>query len=150
MSNGLADFCRNMHDRSVTGRTPKGRCRECERARDRQANRRKSCSHPGECVPFVTSNGARNCRIRTQMIAQRGGVASRDSKAVPILPPAPDGWEDEFGPVPQRVPDVRWFDRVAVLRSLTGERETRELTVGEKRGVHLLRLMGGNLVRVGV
>lgn len=60
-------------------------------------------------------------------------------------PQAPDGWEDEFGPVPPRVPDTAWVDWIAVQRFVRGEDVGRDLTKGEYRALHLLEV-----IRAGV
>lgn len=47
-----------------------------------------------------------------------------------------DGWEDDYGPIPSKVPSYQWYDEVVVLRVLHGgPRIERLLTPGEKRAI---------------
>lgn len=143
----MTDWCRNGHDRDVTGRTGRGRCAECKRIQDRKRPARP-CTHEGPCERGAGKNGVVRCLSQARMNGQVGGFArskgipsqKRVPRVRPVIVPI-DGWEDEFGPCPVKVPPWKWFDRVAVQRSLGSEPVGRDLTFSERRGVHLLGVM---------
>lgn len=114
-------------------------CRQCKAER-RRAKSRTPCRHEGACEPLTDSTGRVQCRVKL-----RNQALKMRSKLYDIPPRKPetnpDGWEDEFGPVPPIIPDTAWVDRVALMRRLKNEPVGRELTVGEFRALHLLEVM---------
>jgi hypothetical protein len=87
----MPDLCPKNHDKMIVGVTKWRRCRECERVRLRkQARERRTRPQP---------------KIRYPNPGKR-------------VRPVTDGLEAEYGPVPDLVPDVRWFDEVIVVRAL--------------------------------
>lgn len=82
--------------------------------------------HGPNCVWGIDADGKQRCRTRRneRQRAQRAanpakqarrGFRYRDRRQ------APDGWEDEFGPVPIKALDAEWYDQVLVNRILNGE-----------------------------
>lgn len=84
----------------------------------------------------VGVNGKRECRQCARDRAQ----LRRDQEG---RKPAPDGWEDEFGPVPARRGNHIWVDRVILERWLSDQELGRLRTIGEARALHLLSIMRG-------
>lgn len=65
-----------------------------------------------------------------------------------------DGWEDEYGPIPAKIPDREWYDWVAVEAALAG-RPVRKLTPPEnrefyRRTMHLPTAVVAELVGLSV
>lgn len=73
--------------------------------------------HTEECRWTVKPDGKRRCLTARS-------ARERDNRAREYRQ-KPDGWEDEFGPVPLRVPHTKWYDDVVVLRLLNGENPGR-------------------------
>ena len=82
--------------------------------------------HGPDCVWHLDADGKQRCqtrrneRLRARRAAEpkrpgRRGFRYRDRRQ------APDGWEDEFGPVPIKALDSEWYDQVLVDRILNGE-----------------------------
>lgn len=80
--------------------------------------------HTEDCRWTVKGDGKRRCltaRAELERAQRAQGkrtpaeIRRRDYRQ------EPDGWEDEFGPVPLRVPQTQWYDEVVVLRLLNGE-----------------------------
>ena len=124
------NLCRNGHDKDVVGRDNAGRCRVCRRTQQQERTRRRAegkpapnkdmCKNgvhpktePGPCRECLKQNRKRYVKSRTE----RGlrPPPSRDTYRQ-----EPDGWESEYGPVPDRVPNQKWYDEVIVRRALLG------------------------------
>lgn len=88
------DLCIRGHDKDVSGRRKDGGCLECKR----QANRARYAD-----PNYRATNQARMREKRR--------------------PVTPDGWEDEFGPVPP--PEARPEDWVVTLRASQAARAAR-------------------------
>lgn len=125
-------MCPRGHDKTEVGIDKQGQCSQCRRDQNRdraRARRRRQgrpeikagmCRNgthlkpgPGPCKPCLAENRKRYLKNR----ADRGMAPppSRD-----VYAQEPDGWEDEFGPVPNRVKDSEWYDPVIVRRALLG------------------------------
>lgn len=83
--------CPRGHDKREVGVTKDRQCKECKNQTNREYNRRKK---------------------------RAGGVYVPVAQAT--RPTGPDGFEDEYGPVPDFVPNSEWYDEVIVVRALTG------------------------------
>ena len=108
------------------------------------------CAHGHELTPentILRKDGYRRCRMcqRRSNLEYKRSERARAYRRSLSSAPEPDGWEDEFGPVPPRVPDTAWVDWVAVQRFVRGEDVGRDLTKGEHRALHLLEV-----IRAGV
>lgn len=117
--------CKRGHDLAKVGKDKRDQCKAC-RAEDRKAARRRACqaSHPFyDCEPFTNAQGAQLCRRKIDKVA----LGNRDRRVQQRIEDArkqdiirrdlqvTDGWEDEFGPVPPRDPDL--VDWVEALRA---------------------------------
>lgn len=87
----MPDLCPKNHDKTIVGVTKWRRCRECERVRLRKA---------------------------TQDRRTRSKAGLRYPRPKKRVQPVTDGLEAEYGPVPDQVPDSKWFDEVIVDRAL--------------------------------
>ena len=85
-------------------------------------------AHGPECEWVTRRDGKRRCKTARN---QR----ERTERATLSL----DGFEEEFGPVPQKVSEPRWYDQVAVDRALDGEPVGRDLTPREALAVRTER-----------
>lgn len=121
----------------------KSYCRVCKRESRRMVV--VLCTHDGLCEPAVNVRGNRYCRSQARHCQQltRSGVkvSRRDRLAEARAIQRPDGLEDVYGPVPLRVPDRVWVDRVALERKLKGLPVGRNMTPGENRALELLRAL---------
>lgn len=70
-----------------------------------------SCNHPGPCNIKMDGGKKQYPRCMEEKKYQR----TLREKGQP-----PDGFEDEFGPVPRKVPDYKWFDEEIVYRVVHG------------------------------
>lgn len=84
----------------------------CRNGHKRTAkNTRMSAAGEVRCIICQTANNRR----------------SRAKKALAKVRYAqPDGWEDEFGPAPERAHDNLWYDEVIVYRALHGYQTRRK------------------------
>jgi hypothetical protein len=126
------NLCRNGHDKDKIGVDKQGQCSECRRTqnRERARVRRRSQGKPvigkdvcrngihpktelGPCRECLKANRKRYKKSRTDRGLRL--PPSRDTYRQ-----APDGWESDYGPVPDRVPNQEWYDEVIVRRALLG------------------------------
>ncbi len=118
------NLCRNGHDKDVVGieqrRDGKGgmssRCVQCvkdSRAKELETRRAKRAVNPKR----------RRTVSREEKLERRRLSALRRRRAKGIQPKTRrnvDGFEDEYGPIPPRVPNNDWIDWVVVVRMLEG------------------------------
>jgi hypothetical protein len=75
--------------------------------------------YPSGQQSCVTAKNEREKALRAAGKLPRTGFRFRDRRQ------PPDGWEDEFGPVPLRELNRDWYDEVIVQRALNLERTGR-------------------------
>lgn len=121
-------------------------CRPCEAARKRAFKIKKAAGWtPGPESKGPRSECMRGHKRTPENIYRdyRGKIRCKVCRHEDYYRQTPDGWEDEFGPVPARVSNRVWVDRVVLMRYLKDENLGRELTTGEVRALHLLNVMRG-------
>jgi len=78
----------------------------CRNGHKRTAkNTRISAAGEVRCIICQTANNQRS-RAKKSVLSKQYSV--------------PDGWEDEFGPAPERAGNSTWYDEVIVHRALNG------------------------------
>lgn len=87
----MANMCPKGHDKDLVGVTRWRRCRECERVRLRESAQKR--------------------RDRAKEVFRYPEPETR-------VKPVTDGFEGQYGPVPDLIPDEDWFDEVIVIRAL--------------------------------
>jgi hypothetical protein len=92
--------------------------------------------HNEDCRWSVKKDGKRRC-LNARSERERAARALNERTQSEIRRrdyfQPPDGLEDEYGPVPFRVPNIRWYDEVIVLRLLSGTKTGRKPTTLEWR-----------------
>jgi len=86
-------------------------------------------THNKDCVWTTYPSGLQQCKTaRNERDRARAakGLMVRGGDPDRYRRQDPDGWEDEFGPVPLKVPRHEWYDRVIVERALTHESTGRK------------------------
>lgn len=129
-------FCAKGHARTPANTRVYGSgrvaCLDCKRASDRDRTRPSKPRAPRR-TPHPSAKRLEQLR--------EGNRRWRARKTLEKRIQAPDGWEDEFGPVPLKVSDTVWVDRVVLQRRLNDEPVGRDLTPGEARALHLLSVL---------
>lgn len=92
--------------------------------------------HTDQCRWSTASRGDG----RTRRICLTAGAERSKNR---YLGQPKDGWEDDYGPVPNRVPDKEWYDRVVVLRALSAQRTGRWPTPPEWRDIFKRQQVNG-------
>ena len=82
-------------------------------------------------MPVINRAGQSYCRVKRVAVNRANGRSK-------------DGFEDEFGLKPKRVRPSAWVDRVVLERHLADRRTGRDLTSGEYRALHLLKILRGD------
>lgn len=129
-------ICPQGHDKRILGAAANGGCLQCKKD-SAPKTPRVVCAHPGECERRTDRLDRSYCQ--TQRKWAEGQRKLNPGSPPPVL----DGFEEEFGPVPPKVHEAVWVDRVALARRLQGEDVGRHLTPGETRALHLLAVLRG-------
>lgn len=90
--------------------------------------------HTEDCRWKVYPSGKQECTTaRNERARERKVAGEFKSSGNPdrYRRQKPDGWEDEFGPVPLKVAQRDWYDEVVVIRALTKQRTGRYPTAPE-------------------
>lgn len=80
--------------------------------------------HSATCVWKRYPNGKQQCvtaKNERERAKRAAGTLKRTGSPDRWRRQPPDGWEDEFGPVPLKERDRDWYDRVVVHRVLNQE-----------------------------
>lgn len=82
-------------------------------------------THTTECRWVMRNDGKRRCATSALERERANRAAGTRDRLGRKIHTQTDGFEEEYGPIPKRVPHTRWYDEVIVLRLLAGQKTGR-------------------------